>query len=120
AGAVCDSRTVERRSADGGLDDAAARSFWGDLVRVSAAGYAAMPDVRDGADVDDGVWVGGECEGLSVHFEVLAVSECEGGDEVSGDLLLHGRWGYAGGSDECAEDDSVDADVYFEPAADSA
>ena len=67
AGALGAFGTVERRSADGRVDDAAAGSVWGDLVRLSAAGYAAVPEVRVRAAVDDGVWLGGKREGFRVH-----------------------------------------------------
>src|ERR1700722_19895729 len=89
------------------------------MVRISAAGYAALPDVRDGTNVDDGVWVSGEREGLSVHPQVFAIPECEGGNEVSGDLLFYRRWRYASRSDECKEDDAVDAALDFKRKTDS-
>ena len=44
-GALRDPRAVERRSADGRGDDTAAGSVWSDLVRVSAAGHAAVSPI---------------------------------------------------------------------------
>src|ERR1700722_883074 len=45
-GALRDSRPVQWRAVDGCFHDTKAGSFWRDLVRLSAAGYAAISDVR--------------------------------------------------------------------------
>ena len=53
--AFCDYGALEWRTADGCGDNAAAGAVWGGVVRVSAAGYAALPAFRAGAALDDGV-----------------------------------------------------------------
>src|SRR6185437_1891376 len=67
--------TIERRSADGGVDDAAAGFVWGDSVRVSVAGHEPVPAVSGRAMVDDGVRLGGEAGPGGLHPEVLSVSK---------------------------------------------
>src|SRR6185312_4842434 len=56
--AAGDYRQVERWSADGCVDDAAAGFVWRNSVRVSAAGYGAVSKFPGGTVVDDGVRVG--------------------------------------------------------------
>ena len=85
-----------RGRSNGGLLMGASMTQRPDLFGAIWCGYPLLDMLRYqmfemGADVDDGVWVGGECEGLSVHPEVFAVPEREGGNEVSGDLLLYRR-----------------------------
>ena len=50
---------IEWRAADGRGDYREAGSVFGCGLRVSAAGYAALPEVRARSALDDGVWIGG-------------------------------------------------------------
>jgi hypothetical protein len=46
-------RPLERRTADGRFHHAAAGFIFRGMVRISAAGHAALPEVRAGAALDD-------------------------------------------------------------------
>src|SRR5271170_350782 len=80
----------QRRIADGRGDDAAAGAFWGDCVRVSAAGHGALSEVFCGALLDTGIWDRGGSWPVPCSVCVFAISPCGGGDEISGGAVFDG------------------------------
>ena len=108
---------IEWRAADGRGDYAAAGSVFGGGVRLSAAGHAALPEVRAGRALDDRVRIGGQREAVSVSAEVLALPEREGGHGVSGGDVLYRRERHARRSAARAQDDGAAAGGLIQRAA---
>src|SRR5271156_3826733 len=80
----------QRRIVDGRGDDAAAGAFWGDCVRVSAAGHGAISEVFRGAILDTGIWDRGGSWPVPCSSCIFAVSPRGGGDEISGGVVSDG------------------------------
>ena len=81
---------IERRAADGRVDHAAAGTVFGGGVRLSAAGHAALPEVRAGPALDDGVRLGGQREAVSISAQILALPERETGTAYPAVLFFTG------------------------------
>src|SRR5271154_5207681 len=74
----------QRGIIDGRGDDAASGAFWGDCLRVSAAGHGALPEFFRGEILGAGVRDGGGSEPVPCSVCLFALSPCGGGDEISG------------------------------------
>ena len=89
---------------------------WRDLVRVSAAGYAAVPDVFEMGRT----WTTeyGSAENAKDYPYILKYSPYQNvkmrDEGYPAIFFFTGRWRYAGRSYECSQDDTADADGELE------
>ena len=105
AAALRHHRPVERRPVDGRVYHAETRPICRRLVRLSAAGYAALSEVHSGLLLDYRIRHGGERKAIRLPAEILALSEREGRHRLSRGDVLHWRQRYARRPAARAQDD---------------
>ena len=87
-GELRDLGALQWRPADGRGHDAASGAVRRDRLRLSAAGHAALSELRVRAAMDNRIRLGGQRGGLQISPRLLAVSEREAGHKISGDHVL--------------------------------